>query len=230
MKAVAYTRVSTKGQGASGLGLEAQRAAIEAFAVREGFDVAHWFSEVETGKGADALERRPQLAAALSTGRAMRCAVLVSRLDRLSRDVHFISGLMTHRVEFIVTNLGRQTDPFILHMYAALAQKERELISERTKAGLAVARANGKRLGNPHLLGGNAIYAAAARQAQADKADERAQDIGRIIASAESDGAKTLQQLADYLNGLGVPAARGGKWSAMTVSRVKGRLMRGAAR
>ena len=229
MKAIGYTRVSTKAQGDSGLGLEAQRAAIQSFADRDGFEVVQWFSEVETGKGADALERRPQLAAALSAGRAMRCAVLVSRLDRLSRDVHFISGLMTHRVEFIVTNLGRQTDPFILHMYAALAQKERELISERTKAGLAVARAKGKVLGNPQLRAGTPAYVALARQARTARADERAHDVGRIIAAAEADGRKTLQHLAGYLNDLGVPAARGGQWTAMTVSRVKARLARSAA-
>ena len=229
MKAVAYTRVSTKQQGNSGLGLEAQHDAIAAFAAREGLEIAQWFSEVETGKGSDALERRPILAAALSAGRALRCPVLVSKLDRLSRDVHFISGLMTHRVEFIVTNLGRQTDPFILHMYAALAQKERELISERTKAGLAVARAKGKVLGNPQLRAGNAAYVALARQAQADRANERAQDVGRIIAAAEVDGRLTLQKLADYLNQLGVPSARSGKWTPMTVSRVRVRLEKLAA-
>src|SRR5229473_4938262 len=103
MKAVAYTRVSTDKQGRSGLGLEAQQVAIQAFAARERFDIVEWYSEVETGKGADALARRRQLAAALKAGRALRAPVLVSKLDRLSRDVHFISGLMAERVEFIVT-------------------------------------------------------------------------------------------------------------------------------
>lgn len=224
MQAVGYTRVSTKAQGESGLGLDAQREAILSFAQREGFEIAQWFSEVETGKGADALERRPQLASALSAGRSRRCAVIVAKLDRLSRDVHFISGLMTHRVEFIVANLGRQTDPFILHMYAALAQKERELISERTKAGLAAARAKGVRLGNPRLRAGDAVMAALGRQVQTDRANERARDIGRLLASAEADGHKTLKQLAGYLNALGVPTARGAKWTAIAVSRVKARL------
>src|SRR5579863_7169634 len=145
--AVAYVRVSTAAQGRSGLGLEAQRAAIKDFAEREGIEVLDWFTEAESGAGSDALEKRPQLAAAIAAAGKRRAAVLVAKLDRLSRDVHFISGLMAHRVEFIVTSLGRQADPFILHLYAALAEKERSLISERTKAGLQSARRRGQRLG-----------------------------------------------------------------------------------
>jgi DNA invertase Pin-like site-specific DNA recombinase len=117
--AVSYIRVSTKRQGRSGLGLEAQREALQRFADREGFEVAQEFIEVETGKGADALDRRPQLAAALRRARRLRCPVVVAKLDRLSRDVHFISGLMVKRVPFIVAELGRDVDPFMLHVYAA---------------------------------------------------------------------------------------------------------------
>jgi DNA invertase Pin-like site-specific DNA recombinase len=94
------------------------------------------FTEVETGKGSDAIDRRPQLAAALEAARKAKCPVIVSKLDRLRRDVHFISGLMAHRVPFIVTELGADTDPFVLHLFAALAEKERAMISQRTKAGL----------------------------------------------------------------------------------------------
>jgi DNA invertase Pin-like site-specific DNA recombinase len=224
MQAIAYTRVSTDKQGKSGLGLEAQRAAIEAFAATEGYQVQHWFSEVETGCGADALELRPQLAAALQAGRVFRAPVIVAKLDRLSRDVHFISGLMQHRVEFIVTSLGRQADPFILHIYAALAQKERELISQRTRAGLAAAKARGVRLGNPRLRAGTPAYVARARQAQADKAQARAHDMSALIASGRATGATTLQLLADYLNALHVPAVRGGRWAPATVGRVVARL------
>ena len=144
---VAYLRVSTQKQGASGLGLEAQRQAISRFAEAERYQIADTFTEVETGKGADALERRPQLAAAIKAARKAKCPVVVSKLDRLSRDVHFISGLMAQRVPFIVTELGADTDPFMLHIYAALAEKERRLISERTKAGLAAAKARGVKLG-----------------------------------------------------------------------------------
>jgi DNA invertase Pin-like site-specific DNA recombinase len=91
------------------------------------------FVEVETGKGSDALDRRPQLAAALAKARVARCPVAVAKLDRLSRDVHFISGLLAHRVPFVVAELGPDVDPFVLHLYAALAEKERALISGRTK-------------------------------------------------------------------------------------------------
>jgi DNA invertase Pin-like site-specific DNA recombinase len=115
MQAVAYIRVSTRGQGRSGLGLEAQRDAIAAFAEAEGYQVAETFKEVETGKGADALDRRPKLAAAIKAARKLKGPVIVSKLDRLSRDVHFISGLMAHKVPFIVTELGADVDPFVLH-------------------------------------------------------------------------------------------------------------------
>ncbi len=145
--AIGYVRVSTTSQGRSGLGLEAQRAAIARFAAAEGLDITQVYEEIETGSGSDALERRPQLAAALKTARKAKSPVLVAKLDRLSRDVHFISGLMSHKVEFVVCDLGRQSDPFVLHLYAALAEKERSMISARTKAGLAAAKARGTKLG-----------------------------------------------------------------------------------
>jgi DNA invertase Pin-like site-specific DNA recombinase len=140
---VTYLRVSTGRQGRSGLGLEAQREAVESFAAREGYEVAHEFVEVESGKGSDALDKRPQLADALQRARRLRCAILVAKLDRLSRDVHFISGLMSKRVPFVVAELGNDVDPFMLHIYAALAEKERALISARTRAALAAAKARG---------------------------------------------------------------------------------------
>src|SRR5580700_3019647 len=145
--AIAYTRVSTAQQGKSGLGLEAQQAALVRFAEAEGFDLVQTFQEVETGKGADALGRRPQLAAALKAAKKLKSPIIVAKLDRLSRDVHFISGLMTHKTPFIVAELGADADPFMLHLYAALAEKERAMISRRTKDALAAAKANGKKLG-----------------------------------------------------------------------------------
>ena len=104
---IGYVRVSTAQQGRSGLGLAAQKEALERFATSEGFSLSRVFVEVETGKGSDALERRPQLAAALSEARRQRCSVAVAKLDRLSRDVHFISGLMAHRVSFVVAELAQ---------------------------------------------------------------------------------------------------------------------------
>src|SRR6187397_136415 len=146
--AIAYLRVSTQRQQRSGLGIEAQRATIARFAEAEDLKIIAEYVEAETGKGADALDRRPQLAAALAAARTAKCSVLVSKLDRLSRDVAFVSGLMAQRVPFIVAELGRDADPFMLHLYAALAEKERRLISERTKAALAAKRASGAKLGN----------------------------------------------------------------------------------
>jgi DNA invertase Pin-like site-specific DNA recombinase len=137
---IAYYRVSTDSQGRSGLGLEAQRDAVTNFAADESVEIAGEFIEVETGKGADALEKRPQLSAALRKAKQLGAHIVVSKLERLSRDVHFISGLMSKRVPFIVTQLGRNVDPFMLHIYAALAEKERAMISERTKVALRAAK------------------------------------------------------------------------------------------
>jgi DNA invertase Pin-like site-specific DNA recombinase len=138
---IAYCRVSTDRQGKSGLGLEAQREAIAQFADANGFALVGEEIEVETGGGADALDRRPKLKGALDLAKKRKCSVIVAKLDRLSRDVHFISGLMTKRVPFIVAELGPELDPFMLHIYAAVAEKERALISQRTKAALAAAKA-----------------------------------------------------------------------------------------
>ncbi len=142
---VAYLRVSTNEQGRSGLGIEAQRATIARFAEAEGCEIAAEFEEEKTGKGFDALERRPQLVAALAEAKrhGKACPIVVAKLDRLSRDVHFISGLMAHKVPFIVAEFGPDVDPFMFHIYAALAEKERALISRRTKDALAAARARG---------------------------------------------------------------------------------------
>src|SRR5262245_61784597 len=128
--AVAYYRVSTKQQHRSGLGIEAQRAAVARFAEAEQIRLIAEYVEAESGKGADALDRRAQLAAALAAARTAKCPVIVAKLDRLSRDVAFVSGLMAQRVPFIVAELGVDADPFMLHLYAALAEKERRLIAQ----------------------------------------------------------------------------------------------------
>jgi DNA invertase Pin-like site-specific DNA recombinase len=166
---VAYVRVSRSQQGRSGLGIEAQRETLSRFACDEGFEIAAELVEVETGKGSDALDRRPQLAASLAKARALRCPVAVAKLDRLSRDVHFISGLMAHRVPFLVAKLGPDVDPFVLHLYAALAEKERALISGRTRSALAAAKAKGVKLGNPKIAAAQGA-AVVAVKAEADRA------------------------------------------------------------
>src|SRR3954468_10841488 len=147
---------------------------IARFADTEQIHLISEYVEAQSGKGADALDRRPQLATALAAARAAKCPVIVSKLDRLSRDVAFISGLMAQRVPFIVAELGPDADPFMLHLYAALAEKERRLISARTKAALGVKRAQGVKLGNPHN-----IQAAGelGRKTQASAADRFARDI-----------------------------------------------------
>jgi DNA invertase Pin-like site-specific DNA recombinase len=141
--------MSTSQQGKSGPGIEAQRESLERFAAAEGFELVRIFVEIETGRGSDALG--PQLAAALTEAWRQRCAVAVAKLDRLSRNAHFISGLMAQRVPFVVVELGADVDPFILHLFAALAEKERSMIATRAKAALAVAKARGVVLGGPRL-------------------------------------------------------------------------------
>jgi hypothetical protein len=163
-QAVSYIRVSTGQQGKSGLGIEAQREAIARFAAAEGMELAGEYVEVETGKGCDALERRPQLAAALSHARKAKAAVMVAKLDRLSRDEHFISGLMAQRVPFIVAELGADADPFMLHVYAALAEKERAMIADRTRVALAQRKAQGVTLGNRTNLPESAAKGASANK------------------------------------------------------------------
>jgi DNA invertase Pin-like site-specific DNA recombinase len=208
---IAYIRVSTDGQARSGLGLEAQRDAITRFATNEGLELAGEFIEVETGKGADALDKRPQLAAALRKAKQLKCPITVSKLDRLSRDVAFISGLMSKRVPFIVAALGRNVDPFMLHIYAALAEKERAMISERTRDALARAKARGVELGNPNV-GRMNTEAAAARDA-----------ILRPILQEMWE--MPYRDIAQELTNRNIPTPRGGDlWNAMTVMRVMKRL------
>jgi DNA invertase Pin-like site-specific DNA recombinase len=219
--AVAYCRVSTQRQGRSGLGLDAQRTAVARFAEAEGIAVLAEFTEVETGKGADALGRRPQLAAALAAARQAKCPVLVAKLDRLSRDVAFIAGLMAQRVPFIVAELGADADPFMLHLYAALAEKERRQISERTRSALASRKLQGTKLGNSTNAG---EAAAAGRDVQTRAADRFAETIVPIIATLQKSGITSLRGIAIALNGRGVRTARGGDWQVSNVRNVLGRF------
>ena len=216
---VTYCRVSSAQQGRSGLGIEAQREALARFAEAEGFTILAEFVEVETGKGHDALAQRPQLAAALAEARRHRCAVAVAKLDRLSRDVHFISGLMAQRVPFIVAELGPDADPFMLHLFAALAEKERALISARTKAALAAAKARGTKLGNPRLAIAQPMGAAAGRA----KAARFAERVMPAIREAQASGATSLRQIAAALNARGIPTAREGAWAATQVRDILAR-------
>jgi DNA invertase Pin-like site-specific DNA recombinase len=213
---IGYVRVSTSQQGRSGLGIDAQKEALERFAASEGYALVRLFVEIETGKGADALERRPQLAAALNEARRQRCPVVVAKLDRLSRDVHFISGLMVHRVPFVVAELGADVDPFILHLFAALAQKERAMISSRTKAALAAAKARGVTLGNPELPKARKSAVATIKAL----ADHHAANVLPVIREIRRAGATSLHQIAAALNARGITTPRGGQWYASSVCNV----------
>jgi DNA invertase Pin-like site-specific DNA recombinase len=218
---IEYVRVSTQGQGRSGLGLEAQREAIQRFCGAERFHIVESFVEIESAKG-DTLERRPKLKAALKAARKIKdedyrsAPIVVAKLDRLSRDVHFISGLMAERVPFICADLGRDTDPFLLHIYAAFAEKERRMISIRTKEGLARAKARGVKLGgeNEQSLRNKA------------EADARAQALRPILADiVEGHGDLSATAIATELNRRKVETLRpGSQWHAQTVLRIMRRL------
>jgi DNA invertase Pin-like site-specific DNA recombinase len=217
LNCVAYYRVSTERQRRSGLGIEAQKAAILRFCEMEGFGILGEYIEAETGRGADALERRPQLAAALAAARAAKCPVVVSKLDRLSRDVAFVAGLMAQRVPFIVTELGVDVDPFMLHIYAALAEKERRLIAERTKTALAAKKATGAQLGNRRNL--EEARALACQNLKAE-ADRFAANVVPIVQEIRASGVKGLASIAAALNQRGVRTARGGRWHVSTVQNL----------
>jgi DNA invertase Pin-like site-specific DNA recombinase len=219
---VSYLRVSTDRQGRNGLGIEAQRDAIARFVEAEGYTIAAEHVEVETGKGADALDRRPELAAALAAARKLRCPVIVAKLDRLSRDVAFISGLMAQKVPFIVAELGADADPFRLHLYAALAEKERSLISQRTRVALAAKKVQGAKLGNRTNLG---EAQAKGQEALKAGADQFAANALPVIEQIRKTGATSLQAISDALNARGVRTARGGQWAPMTVKRILDRAM-----
>ena len=220
-RAIAYFRVSTQQQQRSGLGIEAQRATVQQFAAAERLTIVAEFVEFESGKGADALDRRPQLAAALAAAKGSKCSVVVAKLDRLSRDVAFVSGLMAQRVPFIVAELGRDADPFMLHLYAALAEKERRLISERTKAALRAKKAAGARLGNPSNL---CVAGSLGRIAQAQAADDFAANLMPVIRAIRNAGAATLSEIASALNARGVRSARGNNWHRSSVRNLLARI------
>jgi DNA invertase Pin-like site-specific DNA recombinase len=208
---VSYIRVSTARQGRSGLGLEAQREAIARFCNTEGFTLAGEYVEVESGKGADALERRPKLAAAIKAAKKVKGPVVVAKLDRLSRDVNFISGLMTHKVPFITVELGADTDPFLLHLFAALAERERRVIGERTRLALAAAKARGVKLGGTN------------RQSLANQAEAlaRAKKLRPILEELADLSARAA---SIELNNRKIETPAGGRWHPETVSRVRRRL------
>ncbi|MCA0200329.1 MAG: recombinase family protein [Proteobacteria bacterium] len=214
---VGYVRVSTRRQGQSGLGIEAQKDRIRAFCEQFGFVLANTYTEIETGAGENAIEARPQLREALREAKRRDCAVVVAKLDRLSRDVAFISGLMARKVPFIVAELGPDVGNFLLHIHAAVAQQERELISQRTRAALAAKRARGEHLGNPRNL---SDAQALGRQSQSTEAKRKAGELAPVLDELRRAGVTSLLRIAEALNARGISTPRGGKWHAKSVSRL----------
>ena len=218
MNYVTYYRVSTHRQGRSGLGLEAQRAAVEAFMNANGprAEVAS-FTEVESGKHDD----RPQLALAIRRCRKTKATLLVAKIDRLSRNASFLMRLRDEGVKFIAADLP-DLNTLTLGIFASMAQYEREQISARTKAALAAARARGVELGNRSL--GTPEGARRARKAAAARTLAFDRGMRRHLDDARRAGCKTLRAIAGYLIEQGVPTRRGGEWTAMSVLRLQRRL------
>ena len=219
MQIVTYLRVSTARQGASGLGLEAQRAAVQAYAAANGHTIVMEFVEVESGGKAD----RPQLAAALGTCRLHRAALVIAKLDRLARNVAFIANLMDGGVDFVACDMPH-ANRLTLHLMAAMAEHEREMISERTKAALAAAKARGVRLGNPNgaaaLRAGCKQAGEKASAARRDTAARRAAALAPLLEQLAAEGLRAPVEVALALNLRGVPAPSGGVWYAQQVMRV----------
>lgn len=219
LKAYGYLRVSTQEQGRSGLGLEAQRATVEAFSQANGIVLLGFVEEVQTGKGQDALDRRPKLATLLKQCRKERAALIVARTSRLARNVAFGASILESNVRFIACDAGLEADRFNLHIRMSLDEQERNRISEQTKAALQAAKARGLKLGNP------------SRESVCQSLEKGRLTVQRNVrAFAEGiqpmiDGYRhqglSLRKIADELNKRGVPTFTGsGQWSACQLCRV----------
>ena len=218
MKYVAYYRVSTDKQGKSGLGLESQQSAVEQFVKHHGGEIIDTHTETESGKK----DNRPELDKAIRRCLLTETTLIIAKLDRLSRDIAFIANLQKSKVDFTCCDMP-EANTLTIGMMAVLAQYERELISERTKAGLAAAKARGTKLGNPalHLVRNNDTTKAT--QAAADKAEERNAQVRELITEFETEAGKalSLRELAQRLNDAGYTTARGKTFTATQISRIK---------
>ena len=214
---VAYYRVSTQQQGRSGLGLEAQKAAVDAYLNGGQWTLLNSFTEVETGKGANALDKRPQLRAALALCKKHKATLVVAKLDRLARNVHFISGLSEARVDFVAAD-NPNVNRFSVNILASVAQYESEMISERTKAALAAAKARGVKLGKA-----SRANVAALNARQRAKADAHAGVLRETLQRLRAEG-QSLRKIVETLNQGPHKAPNGGKWHLATVQRVLARI------
>jgi DNA invertase Pin-like site-specific DNA recombinase len=214
---ISYLRVSTTKQGASGLGLEAQRKAVEEYLNGGRWKLLAEFVEVESGKN----NERQELQNALRACRLHGATLLVAKLDRLARNAYFLLGLQASGVDFVACDMPA-ANKLTVGILAMVAEEEARMISARTTAALRAAKARGIRLGNPENLThkarrkGNAV----SRKVRTAKAAQRAQDIAPTLAEIQSEGAASLSQIAAALNRRRIPAPRGGSWGAVQVSRV----------
>lgn len=212
-KAIALIRVSTKSQGKSGLGLDAQRAQIEAFCAREDISIIETHVEVESGK----CDHRPVLDLAMRRARENDCPVVVARLDRLSRRVDVIASLMTHGTNFIVAELGLDVAPFMLHIFAAVAENERAVISSRTKAALAQAKARGVKLGNPNWDKHLHIAREKSNEANRERGDKSFWRVVPMLMKASDAGCRRTKDFIAFLNNNGCLSPRGKGWTSGTL-------------
>ncbi len=222
MQIVSYLRVSTARQGASGLGLESQREAVARFTATGGHTLLTEFVEVESGAKA----ARPNLAAALTSCRLHRARLVIAKLDRLARNMAFIANLMDGGVEFVACDMPH-ANRLTLHLLAAIAEHEREMISQRTKAALQAAKARGVRLGNPNgaaaLLEGCRAAAERSVGVRRAKAAQRAAAVARTLVEL-ADQVPSFRGMAEVLNRRGVPSPSGQAWHPEQVRRTQLRL------
>jgi DNA invertase Pin-like site-specific DNA recombinase len=223
-KFIAYYRVSTGRQGKSGLGLEAQREAVKTYLNGGDWQIVDEYTEVESGRNAD----RPALEKALAAARLHRASLVVSKVDRLTRSVAFLSRLLEAGVDVRFADLPEiegATGRFLLQQMVAVAELEAGMISARTKAALAAAKRRGVKLGGNRGTKPTAKMQKASKVALQARADARAADVAPVIAELKAAGATSLQAIADGLNAKKIPTARGqGEWSATQVMRVLERL------
>lgn len=207
---VGYIRVSTDRQAASGLGLEAQRAAIEQYATRQGREIIEIYVEAESGK----LKDRPQLNTALAHCRRAKATLLIAKLDRLARNVAFVSALMETGTEFVAVD-APFANRLMIHVLSAVAEWEREQISERTKAALAAAKARGVKLGT---------YGVVLGAKKREEADRYAETVRAAFLAARDAGCVSLRDYAAHLSASCTPTPNGGRWHASNVSLLLRRL------
>ena len=222
---IAYYRVSTARQGRSGLGLEAQRAAVQEYLNGGRWKLIEEVTEIESGKRND----RPELARALAACRLHNATLVIAKLDRLARNVAFIANLMEARVDFVAVDMP-QANRLTVHVLAAIAEHEAAAISARTKAALARAKARGTRLGGDrgNLPGVARAGSKASVVARRAAAASRARDLSVVIDDLRRQGHTSLRQLAEGLNGREITAPRGGVWQAAQVARVLGQITNAA--